>query len=191
MGRARRPARRLLNALTFPFLRPIRSVVPPIGGTLDLSPLIVIVLAQLVLMLPVPWLESDASTRCSLRLTRIDGVGSALSRAASALASRTKSATDSVSPRARGIDARAPQIAARVARAPASALRSVLRRWPNAAATMRAKSAASAMRGCVAPSGTRRATAESTFGAGRNAPGGTMNSRVDAKRACSITVSRP
>ena len=32
--------------------------MPPIGGTVDLSPLIVIVLAQLALMLPVAWLES-------------------------------------------------------------------------------------------------------------------------------------
>ncbi|MEO8306309.1 MAG: YggT family protein [Betaproteobacteria bacterium] len=47
----------VLNALTFRFLAPIRRVVPPLGGTLDLSPLIVIVLAQLALMLPVRWLE--------------------------------------------------------------------------------------------------------------------------------------
>jgi YggT family protein len=47
-----------LNALTFPFLRPIRRVLPPLGGTLDLSPLVVIVLAQLALMTVVPWLES-------------------------------------------------------------------------------------------------------------------------------------
>ena len=52
------PLAGLLNALTFPFLRPVRRIVPPVGGTLDLSPLIVIVLAQLVLMLPVTWLES-------------------------------------------------------------------------------------------------------------------------------------
>ncbi len=52
------PLAGLLNALTFPFLRPVRKVVPPIGGTVDLSPLIVIVLAQLALMLPVAWLES-------------------------------------------------------------------------------------------------------------------------------------
>ena len=52
------PLAGLLNALTFPFLRPVRRVVPPIGGTLDLSPLIVIVLAQLMLLLPVTWLES-------------------------------------------------------------------------------------------------------------------------------------
>ena len=47
-----------LNALTFPFLRPVRRVLPPLGGTLDLSPLVVIVLAQLALMTVVPWLES-------------------------------------------------------------------------------------------------------------------------------------
>jgi uncharacterized protein YggT (Ycf19 family) len=36
-------------------------MVPPIGGTLDLSPLVVIVLAQLVLMLPVAWLEQTVA----------------------------------------------------------------------------------------------------------------------------------
>ncbi len=50
-----------LNALTFPFLRPIRRVLPPIGGTLDLSPLVVIVLAQVALMTLVPWLESTVT----------------------------------------------------------------------------------------------------------------------------------
>jgi YggT family protein len=54
-----------LNALTFPFLRPLRRILPPIGGTLDLSPLIVIVIAQLALMTVVPWLES-ALTRLFL-----------------------------------------------------------------------------------------------------------------------------
>ena len=52
----------VLNALTFRFLAPIRRIVPPLGGTLDLSPLIVIVLAQLALMLPVRWLESAVVT---------------------------------------------------------------------------------------------------------------------------------
>ena len=51
------PAAGLANALTYRFLAPIRRRVPPLGGTLDLSPLIVIVLAQLALMLPVQWLE--------------------------------------------------------------------------------------------------------------------------------------
>jgi len=51
------PLAGVLNALTFRLLNPVRRVVPPLGGTLDLSPLIVIVLAQLILMLPVAWLE--------------------------------------------------------------------------------------------------------------------------------------
>jgi len=51
------PLAGLLNALTFPFLRPIRKVLPPIGGTLDLSPLVVIVIAQLLLITAVPALE--------------------------------------------------------------------------------------------------------------------------------------
>lgn len=55
------PLAGVLNALTFPVLRPVRRVVPPIGGTLDLSPLIVIVVAQLALMTIVPWLESSAT----------------------------------------------------------------------------------------------------------------------------------
>ena len=52
----------VLNALTFRFLTPIRRFIPPLGGTLDLSPLIVIVLAQLALMLPVRWLEGAVVT---------------------------------------------------------------------------------------------------------------------------------
>lgn len=51
------PIAGLLNALTYRFLTPIRRRLPPLGGTLDLSPLIVIVLAQLALMVPVQWLE--------------------------------------------------------------------------------------------------------------------------------------
>ena len=52
------PLAGVLNALTFRFLAPIRRTIPPLGGTLDLSPLILIVIAQLALMLPVRWLES-------------------------------------------------------------------------------------------------------------------------------------
>jgi YggT family protein len=51
------PLSGLLNALTFPFLRPLRRRIPPLGGTLDLSPLIVIVLAQIAL-LAVPPLQT-------------------------------------------------------------------------------------------------------------------------------------
>jgi YggT family protein len=53
------PLAGLLNAMTFPFLRPLRRVIPPIGGTLDLTPLILIVIIQLILILPVRWLEQQ------------------------------------------------------------------------------------------------------------------------------------
>jgi len=56
------PLSGLLNAMTFPFLRPLRRVIPPIGGTLDLSPLILIVILNLILMLPVRWLEHAVAT---------------------------------------------------------------------------------------------------------------------------------
>jgi len=52
----------VLNALTFRFLAPIRRRIPPLGGTLDLSPLILIVAVQLLLMLPVRWLEGVVVT---------------------------------------------------------------------------------------------------------------------------------
>jgi YggT family protein len=51
------PLAGLLNALTFPFLRPLRRLIPPLGGSLDLTPLILIVLLQLVLIVPIAWLE--------------------------------------------------------------------------------------------------------------------------------------
>jgi YggT family protein len=56
------PLAGVLNALTFRFLSPIRRRIPPLGGTLDLSPLILIVLVQLLLMLPVRWLEAVVLT---------------------------------------------------------------------------------------------------------------------------------
>lgn len=51
------PVAGVLNALTFRFLQPIRRVVPLVGGQLDLSPLILIVVCQLILLLPVAWIE--------------------------------------------------------------------------------------------------------------------------------------
>ena len=55
------PLAGVLNALTFRVLAPIRRVLPPLGGTLDLSPLIAIVVGQLLLMLPVAWLEQGVA----------------------------------------------------------------------------------------------------------------------------------
>ncbi len=56
------PLAGLLNAMTFPFLRPLRRVIPPLGGALDLTPLILIVILQLILILPVRWLEQTLPT---------------------------------------------------------------------------------------------------------------------------------
>jgi YggT family protein len=45
-------------ALTRPFLRPFQRAVPLIGGV-DITPVLVLIAFQLVLMLPVTWLESE------------------------------------------------------------------------------------------------------------------------------------
>jgi YggT family protein len=50
------PLSPLLNSLTKPFLAPIRKLLPLVGNV-DLSPLVVFVVCQLILMLPVRWLE--------------------------------------------------------------------------------------------------------------------------------------
>jgi YggT family protein len=50
------PISPVLNALSRPFLRPVQRRVPLIGGV-DLSPLVVIVLCQLLLMVPVAYLS--------------------------------------------------------------------------------------------------------------------------------------
>jgi YggT family protein len=50
------PAMFLLESLTRPFLRPIQGRLPLLGGV-DLSPLVVFVVCQLLLMLPVAALE--------------------------------------------------------------------------------------------------------------------------------------
>lgn len=46
----------LLALLTRPFLRPLQKRVPPVANV-DLSPLIIFILCQLLLILPVAWLE--------------------------------------------------------------------------------------------------------------------------------------
>ena len=50
------PIAPLLNALTRPLLRPFQRVIPPVANV-DLSPLFVIIACQLLLMLPVAYLE--------------------------------------------------------------------------------------------------------------------------------------
>lgn len=54
------PVMPFFDALARPFLRPVRRVIPPIGG-MDISPLFVFLFFQLVLMLPVAWLEQEAA----------------------------------------------------------------------------------------------------------------------------------
>lgn len=53
------PVAPLLDAMTRPMLRIFRRRIPPIGNV-DLSPLFVLVVCQLLLMVPVAWLESAA-----------------------------------------------------------------------------------------------------------------------------------
>jgi YggT family protein len=50
------PVMPLLNSLTRPFLRVFQRRIPPIGNV-DLSPLFALVVIQLLLMLPMTWLE--------------------------------------------------------------------------------------------------------------------------------------
>jgi YggT family protein len=50
------PISPLLNALARPFVRPFQRLIPPIANV-DLSPLFVIIVCQLMLMVPVAFLE--------------------------------------------------------------------------------------------------------------------------------------
>jgi YggT family protein len=54
------PVAPFFNALTNPFLRPVKRVIPPIGGV-DISPVFVLIFFQLLLMLPVTWLEMETA----------------------------------------------------------------------------------------------------------------------------------
>jgi YggT family protein len=45
-------------ALTRPFTRPFQRAIPPLGGV-DITPVLVLIAFQLVLMLPVTWLEGQ------------------------------------------------------------------------------------------------------------------------------------
>ena len=44
----RNQAMRILNGLTDPILVPIQKIIPPVGGTLDISPVVAIILIQLL-----------------------------------------------------------------------------------------------------------------------------------------------
>jgi YggT family protein len=53
------PVAPFFEALSRPFLRPFQKAIPPIGGV-DITPVLVLIACQLVLMLPVAWLESQS-----------------------------------------------------------------------------------------------------------------------------------
>lgn len=53
------PLAPLLHRLTEPFLRPLRRIVPPLANV-DLSPLILFIICELLLMVPLLWLENVA-----------------------------------------------------------------------------------------------------------------------------------
>jgi YggT family protein len=53
------PISSVLDSLTRPFMRPLRKLVPTVGRV-DLSPLVLFVICQIILMLPIAWLESLA-----------------------------------------------------------------------------------------------------------------------------------
>ena len=62
------PIMPLFDALSRPFLGPLRKLVPLIGGV-DLSPLVLLIICQLVLMVPVTWLELEAARLFQVRAT--------------------------------------------------------------------------------------------------------------------------
>jgi YggT family protein len=53
------PTAPFFEALSRPFLKPIQRALPTIGGV-DVSPVVVLIAFQLILMLPVAWLEGQA-----------------------------------------------------------------------------------------------------------------------------------
>jgi YggT family protein len=54
------PVAPFFNALTNPFMKPVKRVIPPIGGV-DISPVFVLIFFQLLLILPVAWLEMESA----------------------------------------------------------------------------------------------------------------------------------
>jgi YggT family protein len=55
----RHPVAPFFDALSRPFLKPFQRAIPPLGGV-DLSPLLALIALQLILMLPVTWLEQES-----------------------------------------------------------------------------------------------------------------------------------
>ena len=64
-GNSAHPMARLAARLANPLLRPIRKLVPPIGGV-DLSSLLLLLLLQLILIGPLQWLSSQLMLSVSM-----------------------------------------------------------------------------------------------------------------------------
>jgi YggT family protein len=58
----------VLSSLSGPFTRVVRRFVPPIANV-DLSPMVIVIACQLLLMLPVAWLETLARTIINAGMT--------------------------------------------------------------------------------------------------------------------------
>jgi YggT family protein len=58
------PVAPFFNAFANPLLKPVRRVIPLIGGV-DISPVFVLLLLQVVLMLPIAWLEYQSALMMS------------------------------------------------------------------------------------------------------------------------------
>lgn len=61
------PVAPFFDALSAPLMRPVRKVIPPIGGV-DITPVFVLIFLQLLLMLPVAWLEHTSALMMSRAL---------------------------------------------------------------------------------------------------------------------------
>ncbi len=53
------PIRPFFDALSRPFLRPFQRLIPLVGGV-DLSPLVLLMILQVILIAPMVWLEMEA-----------------------------------------------------------------------------------------------------------------------------------
>ena len=54
------PVAPFFQALTRPFMKPFQRAIPTIGGV-DITPVLVLILLQLILMLPVAFLEQETA----------------------------------------------------------------------------------------------------------------------------------
>ena len=61
------PVAPFFTALTNPLMKPVKRVIPPVGGV-DISPIFVLIFLQLLLMLPVAWLEGETAGMLSRAL---------------------------------------------------------------------------------------------------------------------------